>query len=121
MRREFPGPVKVQILKRAMQGTSSIFCEGCGLNVTGKKVHIDHTIPDAIARKADLTAEDGKLLGWDCCHKPKTAIDQGDIAKAKRRELKSLGLAKRTTFRKPPPGYGYDWATRRYIRLEKVR
>ena len=29
------------------------------------------------------------------------------------------GIKKPTTFRKPPPGYGYSWQHRCYIKLEK--
>jgi hypothetical protein len=69
-----------------------------------KKYHIDHTIPDAMFadKTRELTAKDGKLLGWDCCHKPKTAADQGDIAKVKRVEAKDGGFQRRTS--RPIPG-----------------
>ena len=41
------------------------------------------------------------------------------IAKAKRAKAKHFGIKKPTTFRKPPPGYGYSWQHRCYIKLEK--
>ena len=44
------------------------------------------------AQSGKLTADDGKLLGWECCHKPKTANDQGVIAKAKRVEESYLAI-----------------------------
>jgi hypothetical protein len=111
-RREFPNSVKAEIVHRAAMPDGVVKCEGCGL-VLGKKVyHIDHTIPDALLldKSRPLTAKDGRLLGYDCCHKPKTAIDQGDIARAKRRERKHLGIrtlgnpipgSKRSKWRKP--------------------
>ncbi len=95
MRREFPDKIKAAIVHRAINADGRIVCEGCGLVLGKRPYHIDHTTPDALAidKSEPLTAEDGKLLGWECCHKPKTAIDQGNIAKAKRRERKiTLGI-----------------------------
>lgn len=112
-RREFSDPVRAQIVHRSMNERGLICCEGCSL-VLGKKAwHIDHTIPDALYldKRRPLTAKDGKLLGWDCCHKPKTAVDQGDIARAKRRERNDLGIKGPSSFRKPPEGYNY-WTRR---------
>lgn len=42
-----------------------------------KPYHIDHTIADALQvdKSRKLTADDGKLLGVECCHKPKTKVD----------------------------------------------
>ena len=93
MRREFPRKVRFEIIKRASDEKRGLICEGCGLVLGAKPWHIDHTIPDAleIDKSADLTATDGKLLGWDCCHKPKTAVDVGNIARAERRFGKDRG------------------------------
>lgn len=116
-RREFTNPVKAAIVKRAMTPGGLVVCEGCGLVLGKKPYHIDHTTPDALIldkRKA-LTADDGKLLGWDCCHKPKTAEDIGNIARAKRRELKDIGIKSRSSFPKLPPGWKYDWKKRRPV------
>jgi hypothetical protein len=117
-RREFSNPVRAAIVKRAMNERRLPVCEGCGLVLAAKKYHIDHTIPDALAidKSRPLTAADGKLLGWDCCHKPKTAIDQGDIAKVKRIELRSLGIKKAGRGFHKPPGTRFDWRTGRYTR-----
>ena len=95
-RREFTKPVKAEIVKRAMTPAGQIACEGCGLILGRKPYHIDHTIPDAlIVEKRKLTAEDGKLLGKECCHDPKTQKeDVPAIAKAKRREAKHLGITR---------------------------
>jgi hypothetical protein len=103
-RREFKDKVRAAIVHRAMNAAGRIVCEGCGL-VLGKKVyHIDHTIPEAMVvdKSRPLTAKDGKLLGWDCCHKPKTAVDLGDVAKVKRVAGKHNGSARRS--RRPMDG-----------------
>lgn len=96
-RREFPKEVYAQIVRRAMLETGEIACEGCGLILGKKKYHIDHTIPDALFldKKRKLTADDGKLLGVECCHAPKTKVDVRNIAEAKRREAKNLGFERR--------------------------
>ena len=113
-RREFSKAQKAQMLKRASNERGIIFCEGCGLNITGKAVEFDHTIPEAmvIDKTKALTIEDGKALGRDCCHRApggKTAQDLADIAKAKRREAGHLGIKHRPSrlqsagFTRPEP------------------
>jgi hypothetical protein len=95
-RREFTTAVYAQIVNRATQG-GQVRCEGCGLVLGKKPFHVDHTIPDALVldKSRKLTAEDGKLLGVECCHKPKTAqVDVPAIAKAKRREAKDKGITR---------------------------
>lgn len=94
-RREFSKAVKAQIVKRAMLPSGEIACENCGLVLGRKPYQIDHTIADALIldKSRPLTADDGKLLGKDCCHDPKTRQhDVPAIAKAKRREAKDLGI-----------------------------
>lgn len=94
MRREFTTAVYAQIVLRATNADGLVQCEGCGL-VLGKRLyHVDHTIADGLQvdKRRRLTAEEGKLLGAECCHKPKTADDVAKIAKAKRREAKHLGI-----------------------------
>ncbi len=93
-RREFTKAVYAQIVKRAMLESGEIACEGCGL-ILGKKVyHVDHTVADGLQvdKSRKLTADDGKLLGVECCHKPKTKADVKVIAKAKRVEESYLGM-----------------------------
>jgi hypothetical protein len=99
MRRGFTKGQKAAMIKRAMRGSSVIYCEGCGLNITGKVIEFDHTIPEAMRLEEDkikpLTIEEGKALGRDCCHSPKTHGKHGDIAniaQAKRREASNLGV-----------------------------
>lgn len=104
-RREFPDRVKAQILLRATNAAGRVTCEGCRLVLGRKTYHFDHTIPEALFldKSRELTADDGKLLGWDCCHKPKTAVDVGVIAKSKRRERKiRFGIKSRSA--RPIPG-----------------
>lgn len=96
------------MIKRAMDGAGRILCEGCGLNITGKAIEFDHTIPEAliIDKSVGLKITDGRLLGRDCCHRRsggKTATDLADIAEAKRREAKHFGL--RTSQRPERPGF----------------
>lgn len=95
-RREFTKTVYAQIVKRAMQPNGEIACEGCGLILGKKKFHVDHTIPDGLQvdKSKKLTADDGKLLGVECCHAPKTKDDVAVIAKAKRVEAKHQGFAR---------------------------
>lgn len=98
-RREFSRAQKAQILKRASDAKGNVYCEGCGLNVTGKVVEVDHIVPEAMRLPSDklkpLTIEEGQVLGRDCCHRSpdgKTAKDLADIAEAKRREAFHLGI-----------------------------
>lgn len=103
-RREFPKEVYAQIVRRAMLPTGEITCEGCGLVLGKKPYHVDHTIPDALFldKKRKLTAADGKCLGKECCHDPKTRQqDIPAIAQAKRREAKNLGM--KTKVKQPIP------------------
>jgi len=95
MRREFTKPVYAEIVQRAMHPKLGLCCEGCGLVLGKKPYHVDHTIADAlqIDKSRKLTADDGKLLGVECCHRPKTVEDVGVIAKAKRVEANYHGFA----------------------------
>jgi hypothetical protein len=95
-RREFSRTVYAQIVHRATQ-SGQVACEGCGLILGRKPYHVDHTIPDALFldKGRKLTAADGKLLGVECCHAPKTKDDVAVIAEAKRREAKHLGMKTR--------------------------
>lgn len=104
IRREFSRAQKAQIIKRASDAQGRIFCEGCGLNITGKAIEFDHTIAEALVvdKHKPLTIEDGKVLGRDCCHRApggKTSQDVAAIAEAKRREAKYLGIRRPKTLR----------------------
>ena len=104
-RREFSKRQKAEIVHRAMNASGQITCEGCGLVLGRKPYEIDHTIPEALVidKAKPLTIEDGKLLGKECCHRGgKTAKDQGDIARAVRREAKHNGI-------RNPPAFRSKW------------
>ena len=47
-RREFSRAHKAEMLRRAMDEKGRVFCESCGLDVTGKPIEFDHTIPEAL-------------------------------------------------------------------------
>jgi len=120
-RREFSKTVYTQIVKRAFHQKHGFVCEGCGL-VLGKKAwHVDHTIPDAmhIDKSAPLTADDGKLLGVECCHAPKTKIDVKNISKAKRVERDYLGMKKKSRGFQKPANSKFDWSLGRYVRVDQ--
>lgn len=95
-RREFTSAVYAQIVLRATNAAGLVQCEGSGLVLGKRPYHVDHTIADGlqIDKRRKLTADDGKLLGVECCHRPKTADDVAKIAEAKRREAKHLGIAR---------------------------
>lgn len=104
-RREFTPSVYAAIVKRAMLADGTIACEGCGLVLGKKPYHVDHTKPDGleIDKSRKLTAEEGKLLGAECCHVPKTKTDVANIAQAKRREAKYTGAKRpKGSFSKAP-------------------
>jgi 5-methylcytosine-specific restriction enzyme A len=92
MRQEFPAKVKLAAFQR-----SKGFCESptCGARLTTGKFTYDHRIPDQL--DGEPTLENCQVICW-ACDKPKTRKDAGDIAKAKRRERKHLGIRKRSTF-----------------------
>lgn len=86
-RKEIPKPIKLAVWKRAGgQSAAGITCEGCGLKLGKKPFEYDHTFPEWLqvaskSQRGEIKPEDVKLLGLDCCHKPKTAIEAGERAK----------------------------------------
>jgi hypothetical protein len=88
-RLEFSKDVRLEIFRRA-GGPGKIRCEGCDLSLMGKLFEVDHTIECWEMEEVEhgyrppLTADDGKLLGKDCCHKPKSARKAGERAHGKR-------------------------------------
>jgi hypothetical protein len=109
-RREFKRADKAAMLLRSRDENGVIRCEGCGMDLTGKRFEYDHTIAEALVvdKSKPLTAKDGKLLGVDCCHRGpggKTAKDVAAIAKAVRREAFHTGAKVR--------GKGFPPAKRR--------
>jgi hypothetical protein len=82
-RLEIPKAVKLEVFRRA-GGPEDISCEGCSLRLGGKAFDYDHSLPEwmqnAPRSERVITANDVKLLGRDCCHKPKTAKEAGQRA-----------------------------------------
>lgn len=109
-RREFTKSDKAAMVRRATRD-NQIFCEGCGLNLTGKRIEFDHVIAEALIldKSRPLTPDDGQVLGYWCCHRGedgKTAQDVAAIAEAKRREAKHFGIRSTITgrgFRRATP------------------
>lgn len=96
-RREFSRKLKAAIVLRATDASGVVCCEGCGLRLGKKPYEIDHTLAEELVtdKTKPLTIEDGRLLGKDCCHKPKTANDIRVIRKADRARDKDSGAMKR--------------------------
>lgn len=92
MRREFAAKVKLEAWHRC-----GGFCEAqnCGLKLYPGKFTYDHIVPDQLG--GDPTLENCQVI-CHACDRPKTRNDAGNIAKAKRRERKHLGIKKRSTF-----------------------
>jgi hypothetical protein len=110
MRREFPRRIRAAIILRATNAAGLVTCEGCGLVLGRKPFQVDHTLPEALVvdKGRPLTAADGKLLGQECCHAPKTRVDLGMIRKADRQRDKHTGASAKPSrirsrgFEKPP-------------------
>jgi 5-methylcytosine-specific restriction protein A len=73
-------------------------CHLCGGYIRGKLWEVEHVIPLAMGGADDET---NMRPAHKACHAPKTAEDVGNIARAKRREAKHLGI-KRSS--RPIPG-----------------
>lgn len=95
-------------------------CILCGLKIDGVRAPwiVEHK------RALGLGGEDtDENCGpaHEICRRQKDKQDVADIARAKRRKARHLGIKKRSTFPKPPPGYEYVWATRRYEKMKGKR
>lgn len=90
-RKEFSKAIKVAVIKRATVD-GKVFCEECGC--LAKKWEIDHINPDGLT--GEPTLENAKLL-CGLCHGEKTKCDVKNIAQAKRREARHLGVRKKPT------------------------
>lgn len=93
MRREFSAKTKVLAFQRSGGRCEGILANGkrCGLKLQTCRITFDHRIPDQLG--GEPTLQNCQVLGW-CCDRPKTKTDQGNIAKAKRRERKHVGIRK---------------------------
>ena len=70
-------------------------CHLCGGYIHGKPWDVEHVIPLAMGGADDET---NMRPAHKACHAPKTAEDVADIARAKRREAKHLGIKKRSAW-----------------------
>ena len=90
-------------------------CHLCGQRIKpGEKWDVEHPIPLALG---GADGDTNRAPAHSKCHAPKSAQDAGDIARAKRREAKHLGIRKPSTFRRPP-GVKFDWRAGRYTKQE---
>jgi 5-methylcytosine-specific restriction enzyme A len=91
MRREFSNYVKAQAALRA-NGK----CESCTARLLTGGYHYDHRVPAAMGGDA---SEDNCQVLCKACHGLKTTkADVPNIAKAKRRERKHLGIRPKSKF-----------------------
>jgi 5-methylcytosine-specific restriction protein A len=73
-------------------------CHICELPVTvGQRWEIEHRIPLALG---GLDDEANMFPAHATCHKPKSAEDVANIARAKRRKAKHIGIKKPSTWPK---------------------
>ena len=94
-RKEFSKAIKVQAIKRATRD-GAVYCEMCG--ALAKTWEIDHANPDGLTGQPTL---ENAVIACRPCHAEKTKQDVGQIAKAKRREAKALGVRKAATLKGP--------------------
>jgi 5-methylcytosine-specific restriction endonuclease McrA len=85
-RKNFSKSVMVARIKLATKD-GVIYCEKCGL--PAKKFQIDHINPDGLTGEPTL---ENSMLMCISCHGVKTKDDVKNIAQAKRREAKHLGV-----------------------------
>jgi hypothetical protein len=121
-RLEIPKAVKREVFKRA-GGPGNLICEGCGLPIGGKVFDYDHSFPEYLqsAPKSErtITADDVRLLGWECCHKPKTIKEIKANCQGKRIVAKAARANKpkgRPIIGSKASGYKFDWKTRRMVK-----
>lgn len=122
-RLEIPKKIKLEVFKRA-GGLNNLICEGCGMPIGGKKIHYDHCLAEVFqnapkSERKPITAEDVQLLGWECCHKPKTIREIKANCHGKRIVAKAARAHKKSTWRKKPEGCKFDWRLGRYVKGDK--
>jgi 5-methylcytosine-specific restriction endonuclease McrA len=93
VRQEFSAKVKLAAFQRAKGRCEA---EGCGALLMPGRFRYDHRIPDQMGGEPSL--ENCQVICL-ACDAPKTAADQGRIAKAKRLELRAAGIRKPRTIR----------------------
>ena len=88
-------------------------CHLCGLRIqVGEKWEVEHVRPIGLLGADDET---NMAPAHVACHATKTKQDVADIARAKRRKAKMLGIRKSSSFPKPPPGSRWDWRLGRRV------
>jgi 5-methylcytosine-specific restriction protein A len=92
-RREFSTRTKALAFQRA-NGR----CEKCGIRLQPGRIAYDHDNPDGLTGSNDLC---NCAVLCTPCHREKTRVDLGTIAKAKRRHARDIGAR---TSRQPLPG-----------------
>jgi hypothetical protein len=85
---EIPKAVKLEVFKRA-GGPEAVRCEGCGMLMGGKRFDYDHSHPEVFqttpkGERPPIIADDVKLLGYECCHKDKSAREHKANCHSKR-------------------------------------
>ena len=84
-------------------------CHLCEQRIqVGQKWDVEHVRPLALGGADD---ESNMRPAHKTCHAGKTKADAASWSKAKRCAAKQLGIRKRSTFPKPPPGYN-PWTRR---------
>lgn len=99
-RKEIPKRVKVEVFLRAGGNTPDLRCEGCGLRLGGKIFHYDHQLAECFqtlpkSERPPITADDVKLLGYECCHKDKSASEHKANCRGKRLVAKAARAEKK--------------------------
>lgn len=111
-RKEFPTSVKAAAMKRCMVPNGVPKCEKCGVQIKGRYFAFDHVNPDGLT--GEPTLENCAVLCSQfegSCHDSKSRQDTSDIARAKRREAKNLGIK---TKKRAFPQRVDPWGKERY-------
>lgn len=87
-RQEFSAKIRIAAYTRSGGHCENAFCQ---IVLQPGRIQYDHVIPAELG--GEPTLANCQVLCAQC-HKEKTSNDQGDIAKAKRRELKHAGIKK---------------------------
>jgi 5-methylcytosine-specific restriction protein A len=90
VRTEFSAKIKILAFER-----SGGHCESCSAKLFPGNVEFDHVNPDGLTGTATL---DNCAAVCRACHKTKTKRDVANIARAKRRERKHIGIRKPSKF-----------------------
>ncbi len=89
-------------------------CHICDTRIfPGDLWEVEHIIPLALGG-ADEPSNIGPA--HKVCHAFKTAVNVAEIARAKRRKARHIGIKKPSTWPKKPPGYRYDWQRRGLVK-----